>query len=146
MGAHPADPAGKGFDPRLLDAEYRASLPANHPRRLMVENAPPSVRGFPPECYLADGEDVAEASSMMSGYSDENKERYFQWFIGAVGSWELEKTGDTAEALDKAYITYVEFWSVLMAFGFMGFTRVRLRAGAPTAAPAPPSLPFLRRR
>ena len=56
---------------------------------------------------------------MMVGYSDENKERYFQWFIGAVGSWELEKTGDTAEALDKAYITYVEFWSVLMAFGFL---------------------------
>ena len=67
---------------------------------------------------------------MLSGYSDENKERYFQWFIGAVGSWELEKTGDTAEALDKAYITYSEFWSVLMAFGFMGFTRVRLRADA----------------
>ena len=101
------------MDKRLLDPKYRASLPANHPRKLMVENAPAF---FAPVAKELDQPDI-----VLTG---DDRERYFKWFVGAMGSFGLDLSGGTAEALEKKDVTISEFWAVLNAYGFLGFTRI----------------------
>ena len=111
-------PKSSWMDMKLFDPEYRASLPANHPRKLMVENAPAFFMPYAKEHNQSD--------IVVPGGKDHlgDPERYFKWFVGALGSQGVDYGEGTAEALEKQDITISEVWMVLLAYGFLGFTRI----------------------